>query len=67
MQQAQHSLLENIQVEFMDVWYQVHQQETAHNKKSKARKRYEARRAIEEHQKKRLKERFSDWWHDMDC
>lgn len=66
MQQAHHSSLDTIRIDFMDVYFEVHQQEAESKKKSKARKRFEARRAIEEHQEhKRLKEALSDWWDDI--
>lgn len=68
MQQAHNASLEMLQVEFMDACYEIHQQKMVDTKKSKARKRFEARRAIEEHQEqKRLKELLTEWWYEVDA
>src|SRR5690606_37604587 len=54
-QRGHHSSLDAIRIDFMDVYYEIHQRETEVKKRSKAKKRYEARKAIEEHlEKKRL-------------
>lgn len=64
--QSQHSSLDTIRTDFMDVYFEIHQQETETKKKSKAKKKFEARRAIEEHQeKKQLQEVLKDWWDDI--
>ena len=61
-----HSSIDAVRIDFMDVYYELHQKESETKKKSKARKRFEARRAIEEHQeKKQLKEALTDWWDDI--
>lgn len=64
---SQHTSVDIIRIDFMDAYSAIHQQASESEKKSKARKRFEARRAIEEHQeKKRLREMLSDWWNDLE-
>ena len=66
MRQAHQTSLNSIRIDFMDVFYDIHQQESETKKKSKARKKFEARRAIEEHQEnKQLQAALQDWWDDI--
>ena len=69
MQHAQHghhSSLDAIRIDFMDVYYEIHQRETEVKKRSKARKRYAARKAIEEHlEKKRLQALLKNGWDEV--
>lgn len=69
MQHAQHhyhSSLNAIRVDFMDVYFEIHQRETEVKKRSKAKKRYEARKAIEEHlENKRLQEQLKNGWEEI--
>ena len=66
MQYTQPTSLDAIRVEFMDVAYEIHKQESETTKKTKARKRFEARKAIEEHQEnKQLQNALKEWWDEI--
>jgi hypothetical protein len=65
-QRGHHSSIDAIRIDFMDVYYEIHQRETEVKKRSKARKRYEARKAIEEHlEKKRLQALLKNGWEEV--
>jgi hypothetical protein len=60
------SSLDTARIDFMDVYFELHQHDSELKKKTKARKKFEARRGIEEHQeKKQLQEALNDWWDDI--
>tara|TARA_R110001592_G_scaffold363375_1_gene686375 strand:+ start:19619 stop:19828 length:210 start_codon:yes stop_codon:yes gene_type:complete len=69
MQQANQSndpTLDTIRIEFMDINCELNLQASEVKKKTKARKRFEARRAIEEHQEnKRLQKALTNWWDEI--
>ena len=65
-QQSHHSSLDAIRIDFMDVYFEIHQRESEVKKRSKAKKRYEARKAIEEHlEKKRLQALLKNGWEEV--
>lgn len=60
------SSLDAVRIDFMDVYYEIHQRDTEVKKRSKAQKRYQARKAIEEHlEKKRLQELLKNGWDEV--
>ena len=65
-QPSTHSAVHTLQIDFMDVYYEIHQIETETKKKTKAKRRFEARRGIEEHlEQKKLKAAIADWWEEV--
>ena len=55
--------LEAVQVDFMNIVFDIHQQDNENKKKDKARRRAAARRAIEMHmEKKRLEAELKNGW-----
>lgn len=65
-QQTQYAPIDNVRIDFMDAYSEVFHKECEMKKKSKAKKRFEARRAIEAHQEeKRLREALANWWDDI--
>lgn len=69
MQQTrQHSFssLDAIRIDFMDVYYDIHQQESEIKKRSKAKRRYEARKGIEDYmERKRLEQLLKNGWEEV--
>lgn len=69
MQQTrQHSFssLDAIRIDFMDVYYDIHQRETETKKRTKAKRRYQARKGIEDYmEKKRLEAQLKEWWDEI--
>jgi len=65
-QLAHDSNLEKVRIDFMDVYHDVHQNEAENKKKSKNKRKYEARRGIEEYEEnKRLRSQLIEWWEDL--
>lgn len=57
--------LEALHVDFMDIAHELHQQQSESKKINKAKRRSQARRAIEAHQeKKRLEAELKEWWEE---
>ena len=60
------SSLETIQIDFMNIFYDLHKQETDNKKKKSAQYKLAARRAIEIHNEKRLlEERLKNSWEEV--
>ena len=55
-----------LQIDFMDIAHDLHQQQSESKKKEKARRRSAARRAIENRQEqKRLESELREWWQEI--
>jgi len=62
----QENSLEAIHLDFMDIAHELHQKQSESKKKDRAKRRSQARRAIEDHQeKKRLEAELKEWWDDL--
>lgn len=58
--------IESLHVDFMDIAHELHQKQSESKKKDRAKRRSEARRAIEAHQeKKRLEAELKEWWDEI--
>jgi len=61
-QQIHTANIEKARIDFMDVYHDFYQSEEIHKKKNKNRRKYMARRAIEEYQEdKLLRAKLLDW------
>jgi hypothetical protein len=65
-QQAHASNIDTVRMDFMDVYHEIHQNEVTSKKKSKNRRKCEARRGIEVYREnKHLQAQLHDWWEDL--
>jgi hypothetical protein len=63
---VEHSAVENVEVDLVNVFMDMNKQELNNKAKNKIKKRLEARRGIEQHfENKRLRNAIKEFWEDI--